>query len=129
MIQTNTPISHKIFVFFVESKTRLTSKRNFVLDSTTFLNFRVPDSTKSSKIACLCTVMTMGEIIAHGVFHSLRCIMIYHAAVHAETYPGAVPCDTFDILAGGFHRLFGFSQHSWFAGQITIGTCTEQVTL
>ena len=41
----------------VESKTRLTSKRNFVLDSTTFLNFRVPDSTKSSKIACLCTVM------------------------------------------------------------------------
>ena len=41
----------------VESKSRLTSKKNFVLDSTTFLNFRVPDSTKSSKIACLCTVM------------------------------------------------------------------------
>ena len=37
----------------VESKKRLTSKRNFVLDSTTFLNFRVPDSTKSSeKLAC-----------------------------------------------------------------------------
>ena len=42
----------------MESRTRLTSKRYFVLDSTTFLNFRVPDSTKSSKIACLCTVMT-----------------------------------------------------------------------
>ena len=41
----------------VESKTRSTSKGNFVLDSTTFLNFRVPDSTKSNKIACLCTVM------------------------------------------------------------------------
>ena len=41
----------------VESKTRLTSKRNFVLDSTIFLNFPVPDSTKSSKIACLCSVM------------------------------------------------------------------------
>ena len=37
----------------VESKKRLTSNRNFVLDSTTFLNFRVPDSTKSSeKLAC-----------------------------------------------------------------------------
>ena len=41
----------------VESKTRSTSKVNFVLDSTTLLNFRVPDSTTSSKIACLCTVM------------------------------------------------------------------------
>ena len=41
----------------MESKTRSTSKVNFVLDSTTFLNFRVPDSTTSSKIACLCTVM------------------------------------------------------------------------
>ena len=37
----------------VDSKTRLTSKRIFVLDSTTYLNFRVPDSTKSSeKLAC-----------------------------------------------------------------------------
>ena len=41
----------------VESKTRSTSKVNFVLDSTTLLNFRVLDSTTSSKIACLCTVM------------------------------------------------------------------------
>ena len=36
----------------VESKKRLTSKRNFVLDSTTFLNFRVPDSTKSLPVHC-----------------------------------------------------------------------------
>ena len=34
----------------VESKTRSTSKGNFVLDSTTFLNFRVWDSTKSSNL-------------------------------------------------------------------------------
>ena len=45
----------------VESKTRLRSKGNFVLDSTTFLNFRVPDSTTSSKIACLCIVMNIRE--------------------------------------------------------------------
>ena len=34
-----------------------TSKGMLVLESTTFLNFRVPDSTKSSNLACLCTVM------------------------------------------------------------------------
>ena len=37
----------------------LTSKGNFVLDSTTFLNFRVPDCTTTSKIACLCTVLSV----------------------------------------------------------------------
>ena len=41
----------------VESNTCLRSKGNFFPDSTTFLNFSVPDSTTSSKIACLCTVM------------------------------------------------------------------------
>ena len=34
-----------------------TSKGMLVLDSMTLLIFRVPDSTKSSTRACLCTVM------------------------------------------------------------------------
>ena len=45
------------FTLFKEIKKQVRFKNPVVLDSTTFLNFRVPDSTKSSKIACLCTVM------------------------------------------------------------------------
>ena len=47
----------------------LNIKGKVCLDSTTFLNCRVPDSTKSSKIACLCTVMLYRR---NSVFYNLR---------------------------------------------------------
>ena len=48
------------------------------MDSLSFLSFRVPDSTTSSKIACLCTVM---DAIHSADFDKKECHGITFGAI------------------------------------------------